>query len=149
MDCADTVGCADTDGFISVAGCAGAGFAFSGATAPTLIDTFFFLFVSFIIKIKNNLASDSFKTFFEPYDNLSNARAAHAPDSGCSLNSSRYYTLGSPMSIQAAGHRCRFLAALVKKALPFACLLVLSDSWYLDRAPSRVTVPLERLDQGP
>jgi hypothetical protein len=68
--------------------CAGAGFAGSGATAPTLTDTFFLLFVSFIINIKNSLASDSFKTFFEPCDSLSNARAAHAPDLGCSLNSS-------------------------------------------------------------
>lgn len=82
-------GCATAGaaGFMGAAGFAGTGFAGTGATASTLTDTFFLCLVIFIININNSLASDSFKTSVEPCDSLSNARAAHAPDLGCSLNS--------------------------------------------------------------
>jgi len=83
---AAAAGCAVTTGFTGAAGCAATDVAGLGAGAPTVTDTFFLLFVSFIIKSKNSLASDSFKTFFEPCDSLSNARAAHVPNLSYSLN---------------------------------------------------------------
>jgi hypothetical protein len=85
--CGEAAGGVGVEGWAAATGCAStARFAGLRATAPTVTDTFFFLFVSFIIKIKNSLAPDSFKTFFEPCNGLSNARAAHASDLGYSLN---------------------------------------------------------------